>query len=94
MIKNWDYLRYYKKNKKKILKTLEKCLASGYLILGPGLKRFEKNFKNFIGVKYGLGVGNCTDAIYIALKALKVKIGDEVIVLNGLFGAISKDKKD
>ena len=80
MIKNWDYLRYYKKNKKKILKTLEKCLASGYLILGPGLKRFEKNFKNFIGVKYGLGVGNCTDAIYIALKALKVKIGDEVIV--------------
>jgi aminotransferase EvaB len=80
MIKNWDYLRYYKINKKKILKIFEKCLLSGHLILGPGLEKFEKNFKNFIGVKYGLGVGNCTDAIYIALKALNLKIGDEVIV--------------
>jgi dTDP-3-amino-2,3,6-trideoxy-4-keto-D-glucose/dTDP-3-amino-3,4,6-trideoxy-alpha-D-glucose/dTDP-2,6-dideoxy-D-kanosamine transaminase len=80
MIKNWDYLNYYKKNKKKIINTIDKCLSSGFLILGPRLKLFENNFKKFIGSRYGLGVGNCTDAIYIALKTLNIKKNHQVIV--------------
>jgi len=80
MIKNWDYLNYYKNNKKKIINSIDKCLSSGFLILGPRLKLFENNFKKFIGSMYGLGVGNCTDAIYIALKTLNIKKNHEVIV--------------
>ena len=80
MIKNWDYLNYYKKNKKKIINVIDKCLSSGFLILGPRLKIFENNFKKFIGSRYGLGVGNCTDAIYIALKTLNIKKNHQVIV--------------
>lgn len=80
MIKSWDYLNYYKNNKKKIISAIDKCLSSGFLILGPRLKLFENNFKKFIGSKYGLGVGNCTDAIYIALKTLNIKKNQQVIV--------------
>ena len=79
MIKNWEYSEYYRVNRSKILNLIDKTLLSKQLILGQQVKRFEKNFSNFIGSKYGVGVGNCTDAIYIALKILKIGFGDEVI---------------
>ena len=82
MIKAWDYIDEYKKIKSKIIKSIDKSLESGFLILGPQLKIFEKNFTKFIGVKFGLGVGNCTDAIFIALKALDIGNGDEVITVS------------
>ena len=71
MIKSWDYLNYYKKNKKEIIKLVDKVFSSGNLILGPEVEKLEKNFSKFIGSKFAVGVGNCTDAIYISLKALK-----------------------
>ena len=79
MIKNWEYSEYYRVNRSKILNLIDKTLLSKQLILGQQVKTFEKNFSNFIGSKYGVGVGNCTDAIYIALKILKIGFGDEVI---------------
>ena len=81
MIKNFDYLRDLKKNYLPIIKSVSKVLKSGNLILGPEVEKFEKNFSKFLGVKYGVGVGNCTDAIYIALKALNIGSGDEVITV-------------
>ena len=44
------------------------------------LKLFSKKFSKFIGVKYCLPVAHCTDAIHLALLALNIKKGDEVIV--------------
>ncbi len=44
------------------------------------LKLFSKKFSQFIGVKYCLPVAHCTDAIHLALLALDIKKGDEVIV--------------
>lgn len=81
MIKNFDYLDDLKSIKRQINKSFNSVLNSGNLILGPQVEKFEKNFSEFLGVKYGLGVGNCTDAIYISLKALNIGINDEVITV-------------
>lgn len=82
MIKPWDYINEYKKIKSKIIKSIDSSLSSGFLILGPQVDLFEKNFSKFIGSKFGLGVGNCTDAIFIALRALNIGKGDEVITVS------------
>ena len=79
MINSFDYLKNIKKNKNKFLNSFKRVLESGNLILGPEVKKFESQFTKFIGTKYGVGVGNCTDAIYISLKALDIGTGDEVI---------------
>ena len=81
IIKNFSYIDDLKKNYSSILSSIKKVLHSETLILGPEVMKFEKNFSKFLGTKYGIGVGNCTDAIYIALKALNIKKGDEVITV-------------
>jgi len=81
MINSFDYLDDLKKIYPSIINSIQKVLKSGNLILGPQVELFEKKFSNFLGTKYGLGVGNCTDAIYISLKALKIGLGDEVITV-------------
>ena len=45
----------------------------------PLLEKFEKNFLSKYKSKYGVAVGSGTDALYISLKALNIKKGDEVI---------------
>jgi len=82
MIKSWNYIDEYKKLKFKIIKSIDRSLSSGFLVMGPQLDLFEKKFSKFIGTRFGLGVGNCTDAIFIALKALNVGKGDEVITVS------------
>ncbi len=79
MIKVWDYKDEYKILRKKVLKSVDDVFKSGTLVFGPALDRFEKKFTNYIGTKFGLGVGNGTDALYIALKACGIGYGDEVI---------------
>jgi len=79
MIKNFDYLKDLQEIYPKLIKSISTVLKSGKLILGPEVEKFEKNFSKFLGVKYGVGVGNCTDATYISLKALNIGRGDEVI---------------
>ena len=56
-----------------------KVLHSGNYILGEEVTEFEKEFANYCGVKYAVGVGNGTDALIIALQACGIKPGDEVI---------------
>jgi len=82
MIKYWDYLREYRKLKREILNSVNKVFESGTLLFGQELKKFEKNFCKFNNSKYGIGVGSGTDALFIALKALGVGIGDEVITVS------------
>ena len=79
MIKVWDYIPEYKKHRKEFLNAIDGVFKSSSLIFGPKLTKFENKFKEFIGTKYGLGVGNGTDALYIAMKALNIGAGDEVI---------------
>lgn len=55
-------------------------IDKGWYILGDQVKAFEHDFANFCETKYCNGVANGLDAIIIALKALNIKEGDEVIV--------------
>jgi aminotransferase EvaB len=80
-VKVWSYLEEYEKEKEEILSAIEEVLKSGTLILGDNVKTFEEKFSNYCGVKYGVGVNSCTDALFLALKALNIGQGDEVITV-------------
>ena len=60
------------------------------LIGGKYAKAFEQSFADYVGVKNCVGVGNGTDALYIALKALGISDGDEVITVANTFIATSE----
>jgi len=79
MIKVWDYLKEYELLREEILQAVDEVFKNGTLIFGPKLEEFEKKFSGYHDSNYGIGVGNCTDAITIALKAFDIGIGDEVI---------------
>ncbi len=79
MIKVWDYTKEYELLRDDILSAVDDVFKNGPLIFGPRLEEFEEKFSNFHECKYGIGVGNCTDAITIALKAFDIGVGDEVL---------------
>lgn len=81
-IKVWDYLNEYNKEKKEILAAIEEVLESGWLILGQKVKTFEEKYSEYCGVKYTVSVDNGTNAIFLALKAIGVGEGDEVITVS------------
>ena len=80
MISFWSYKREYKKIKSNILNKINQVLLKGNIFFGSELKKFEKNFISKYASKYGIAVGSGTDALYISLKALNIKSGDEVII--------------
>src|SRR5262249_50064735 len=59
--------------------ALAAVLASSQFILGPAVERFEENFARYIGVRHCVGVNNGTSALHLALRALDIGPGDEVI---------------
>ena len=81
MIKSWDYLNEYKYLKHKIDNSITKVLKSGTLFFGKENKKFEKNFTKINKSKYGVAVGNGTDALILSLKALNIGKDDEVITV-------------
>ena len=81
MIGIWSYLPQYKEEKKEIHAAIERVFNSGRLILGNSVSSFEKEFSDYCNSKYGVGVNNGTDAIFIAIKALGIGEGDEIITV-------------
>lgn len=69
----------YHSIKKEIDKAINNVLESGYFILGENVKIFEKEFADYCNTKYAIGVASGTDALHIALLALGIGNGDEVI---------------
>jgi dTDP-4-amino-4,6-dideoxygalactose transaminase len=59
--------------------AFERVLHSGQFILGPDVALFEKEIADFTGVRHAVGVSSGTDAILLALMALNIKPGDEVL---------------
>ena len=68
-----------------IKKNVLKVLDSGYYVNGPNLKVFEENFKNYLGVKYSIGVSSGTAGLFLAYSEMNLKPGDEVIVPSHTF---------
>jgi dTDP-4-amino-4,6-dideoxygalactose transaminase len=67
-----------------------RVIDSGRFILGPEVEAFEKEFAEYLGVDHAIGVGNGTDALVIALRALGVGPGDEVVVPSFTFYATAE----
>src|SRR5688572_32377012 len=73
-----------------IARRLAEVAASGRWILGPEVEGFEREFAEFLGVRHCVGVANGTDALTIALRALGVGPGDEVVMPSFTFYATAE----
>ena len=82
MIKIIDFEREFKEISGEIREAVNRVLESGWYILGDEVKDFEKEFSDYIGTKYGVGVSSGTDAITLSLLALGIGRGDEVITVS------------
>ena len=78
-VKILDLERQYKKIQEKVEKAVCEQMRSGMYIGGKAVADFEKKFAEYIGVKHAISVNSGTDALVIALKALGIQTGDEVI---------------
>ncbi|MBK9713518.1 MAG: DegT/DnrJ/EryC1/StrS family aminotransferase [Kouleothrix sp.] len=76
-----DLRRQYESIRPELDAAAARVLASGWYILGPEVQAFERAFAAFCGVGHAVGVGNGTEALYLALVALGVGPGDEVITV-------------
>ena len=69
----------YEALKSELLPAVEKALASGHYVLGPNVAAFEQELAAYTGAKFGVGVNSGSDALTLALRALDIGPGDEVI---------------
>jgi dTDP-4-amino-4,6-dideoxygalactose transaminase len=60
--------------------AVQKPLESGWVVQGPYVKEFEERFSAFTGARFSVATSSCTTALHIAVAALGLKPGDEVIV--------------
>ncbi len=78
----FTHTREFEAHRKELLASVENCLRGSSLILGENVRTFEERFAASCRVPYGIGVASGTDAIILALKALKIGPGDEVITIS------------
>jgi len=69
----------YLAHKSEIDAVIARVLDSGSYVLGNEVERFEQEFASYCGTEYAVGVGSGTDALSLALQALGIGVGDEVI---------------
>src|SRR2546429_3782437 len=86
----YGHIRQYRNIQKEIDANLQQVLLSGQYVMGPMLKRFEEELARYHGMKYAVGVGNGTDAIWLTLMALGIGPGDEVITHPNTFFATAE----
>ena len=86
----YGHVRQYKNIQKEIDANMQEVLLSGNYVQGPMLKRFEGEFAKYSGTKFAVGLANGTDAIWLALMALGIGPGDEVITHPNTFFATAE----
>src|ERR671924_1136590 len=69
---------------------LTRVARSGRYILGPEVEAFESEFAAYLGVRHCVGVANGTDALTIALRAMGIRPGDEVVMPSFTFYATAE----
>lgn len=82
-----DLSKQYQQLKTEILSTLDSVMSSSKYILGDYVKKIESDIAEYSKASFGIGVGNGTDAIHIALQAAGISEGDEVITTSFTFFA-------
>jgi len=89
---NWkvrfiDYPQQFRNMEGEIMSTVRMVLSQGDLMLRQQLRDFESNLAAFVGTRYAVGMGNCTDSLHLSLRAAGVGLGDEVITVSHTFVA-------
>ena len=81
MTVNYENLaRTNKKFEEDFKKSFEDFLQKGWYVLGQQVKQFEKEFADYIGTKYCIGVASGLDALIISLECLNIPKGSDVLV--------------
>ena len=80
-IRYWDYRAEYNLHRDRYLQAVDATFSSGRLILGQHVAAFEQQLAAYCGTSSALGVNSGTDAIFLALKALGIGPGDEVVTV-------------
>jgi len=62
--------------------AVDRVLTSGWFILGQELASFEEEFADYVGTKHAIGLNSGSDALFLAVKALGVGSGDEVLTVS------------
>ena len=65
--------------------AVTRAIASGWITQGPEVASFEKEFADFVGAPHACAVSSCTTALHLALLAVGIKPGDEVITVSHSF---------
>ena len=77
----------YRKIRWQVNREIKKVINTSSFVNGPIVKEFQNNLQEYLGVKHVIPCANGTDALQIALMALDLKIGDEVITTNFSFAS-------
>lgn len=80
-----DLKRQYESIKDEIDPAIQNVIENASFIMGPDMKEFEKEFAKFCGAKHCIGVDSGTTALSLAIKAIGIKPGDEVITVPNTF---------
>jgi dTDP-4-amino-4,6-dideoxygalactose transaminase len=86
----YGHVRQYKNIQSEIDANIQRVLESGEYVQGPMLKQFEQELAAFHGMPHAIGTGNGTDAIWLALMAMGIGPGDEVITHPNTFFATAE----
>lgn len=84
-----NFIKMHEEIGNEIKEAVNQVIDSNYFIQGNQLKSFEKKFAKYCGVKYCVGVGNGLEGLILALRAIGVSNGDEVIIPSHTFIATS-----
>ena len=85
-----DLVGQYKKIKPEIDEAVLQVMETASFINGPAVKQFQENLQNYLGVKHVIPCANGTDALQVALMALGLQPGDEVITTSFTFIATAE----
>jgi dTDP-4-amino-4,6-dideoxygalactose transaminase len=80
-----DLRAQYHSIQSEVLAAVADVFEGMHLTLGPQVRAFEEEFAAYSGAKYGVGVSNGTDALVVALRALGIGPGDEVVTVANSF---------
>jgi dTDP-4-amino-4,6-dideoxygalactose transaminase len=75
-----DLSAQYRAIQSEVHAALQEVLSQSNFILGKPVEEFERAFAAYVGAAHGIGVSNGLDALRLALRALDIGVGDEVIV--------------
>src|SRR5947207_7239896 len=86
----YGHVKQYHAIKEEIDSNIQRVLESGQYVMGPMLERFEQELADYHGMKYAVGVGNGTDALWLTFLALGIGPGDECVTTTNTFFATAE----